>query len=141
MISEISYGLSLCIQGTLYFFPDALCKTRFIPVHTGNTKKKGGALIPRAVYPCAYREHVADGGNNVLFVGLSLCIQGTLSFCSNIKPESRFIPVYTGNTPTQPKLSIRYQVYPCAYREHRGIASIQSVRYGLSLCIQGTLQL
>ena len=53
-----SNGLSLCIQGTLKEGFQESHQGRFIPVYTGNTKRKLILLLHYTVYPCVYREHV-----------------------------------------------------------------------------------
>ena len=70
-------GLSLCIQGTCAWFSWHGYDVRFIPVHTGNILGLCLRSGERAVYPCAYREHV------VIINPIYLLI--------------RFIPVHTGN--------------------------------------------
>ena len=72
------------------------------------------------VYPCVYREHV--GFKRFQFV------------------QSRFIPVYTGNTHSLTHSVVSITVYPCVYREHAPRNCPVSIRGGLSLCIQGTRQ-
>ena len=52
-----TYGLSLCIQGTLFFYITSITMSRFIPVHTGNIAGCWALSAPCPVYPCAYREH------------------------------------------------------------------------------------
>ena len=112
-------GLSLCIQGTRRFSYDRNWCGRFIPVHTGNAVVPINRLTTEAVYPCAYRERL----NRIIWLaaicGLSLCVQGTLYSYPEFEKIFRFIPVCTGNAPTQ-----MYKF-------------IQSA--GLSLCVQGTL--
>ena len=71
-------GLSLCIQGTLFFRLSLPELHRFIPVYTGNTPRTGEKEDLRTVYPCVYREHMAEANVKPLDRGLSLCIQGTL---------------------------------------------------------------
>ena len=71
-------GLSLCIQGT-----------QGLVFHIFH-------LL--TVYPCVYREHGIWNCISNDFHGLSLCIQGTLRVERVERVESRFIPVYTGNT-------------------------------------------
>ena len=70
-------GLSLCIQGTLLKLYIHQGFYRFIPVHTGNIILKQKSPQQRAVYPCAYREHLLFRYFSALDPGLSLCIQGT----------------------------------------------------------------
>ena len=91
---------------------------RFIPVHTGNTRRDYRRNWIQAVYPCAYREHINRTSTTTDNIGLSLCIQGTLSPNKTSFIGLRFIPVHTGNTLEQKPLSNRATVYPCAYREH-----------------------
>ena len=94
--SEIA-GLSLCIQGTLRYYPAAAISLRFIPVYTGNSICRRVADFCPAVYPCVYRELLLD-------LYLNPHIQ-------------RFIPVYTGNSVPTQIISILLPVYPCVYRE------------------------
>ena len=63
-IRRCELGLSLCIQGTLFKKKVVARKVRFIPVYTGNTKKRMLHLGVRPVYPCVYREH---SNYNILF--------------------------------------------------------------------------
>ena len=49
--------------------------------------------------------------------------------------------MYTGNTTTNCRGSGRSTVYPCVYREHLEKGRLVEDGGGLSLCIQGTLQL
>ena len=71
--------------------------------------------------------------------GLSLCIQGTHKLKFTEKEFLRFIPVYTGNSAVIAPPLIIGAVYPCVYRELVPALFLLSIRYGLSLCIQGTL--
>ena len=73
-----STGLSLCIQGTQWLKTTDYEKTRFIPVYTGNTWLKKPVLLVLTVYPCVYREHSKKHPTSDTWIGLSLCIQGTL---------------------------------------------------------------
>ena len=121
----MSGGLSLCIQGTresAYFDnqPD-----RFIPVHTGNTFLANRRIQPRAVYPCAYREHKYMGARSDTNRGLSLCIQGTQRAECDFLYGARFIPVYTENPQSIQGVFSLSTVYPCAYREHTCLIKMQ----------------
>ena len=75
--SEKHHGLSLCIQGTCKNYMATETKVRFIPVHTGNIAVAAPVVKPKAVYPCAYREHIIKSCIFNQTAGLSLCIQGT----------------------------------------------------------------
>ena len=111
---------------------------RFIPVYTGNTSMERGIQSPLSVYPCVYREHSLSPTNEADKFGLSLCIQGT-RYCSGcLFGTCRFIPVYTGNTPSRCFIFTMTTVYPCVYREHRCNRYELMNVIGLSLCIQGT---
>ena len=111
---------------------------RFIPVYTGNTRQCRIYLIMLSVYPCVYREHKRMDARTNSWVGLSLCIQGTLNASGNGKGFKRFIPVYTGNTPRIFNQNRGIPVYPCVYREHLHGELVIFRSRGLSLCIQGT---
>ena len=91
-----------------------------------------------SVYPCVYREHIFLLFQFQLSIGLSLCIQGTLSKFQIILFLFRFIPVYTGNILRKQPLAHPLSVYPCVYREHVNPTSTTFLKNGLSLCIQGT---
>ena len=137
----VKAGLSLCIQGTRNHphYPEDF--ERFIPVHTGNTNPVFSWNYGCSVYPCAYREHAISYIPINTQNGLSLCIQGTHTLHHHPCSENRFIPVHTGNTIANSHNGTHYTVYPCAYREH-GFSVLLTVGVcGLSLCIQGTLQL
>ena len=112
--------------------------TRFTPVHTGNSAFGKFSQTVWAVYPCVYREHVIIGWYLCIQIGLSLCVQRTLNRSSFSPYASRFIPVYTGNTPWPDAVIILPPVYPCVYREHHWINLVRNWQCGLSLCIQGT---
>ena len=131
-------GLSLCIQGTLFFKQDFELIRRFIPVHTGNITWAGILPSPRPVYPCAYREHFILTFFNFVKRGLSLCIQGTYIGGFLVVVPFRFIPVHTGNIKPIVAYVHGMAVYPCAYREHRHKFALVFLPTGLSLCIQGT---
>ena len=118
IILKILSGLSLCIQGTQTPFLVEIMDVRFIPVHTGNTLYLIYPLTHKTVYPCAYREHIHYTIIHVQKIGLSLCIQGTLSQTLITAHTTRFIPVHTGNTDFQYYSPLEFAVYPCAYREH-----------------------
>ena len=93
------------------------------------------------VYPCVYREHIKKKGSISINIGLSLCIQGTRGYTRKRARFKRFIPVYTGNTYISERPTTLTAVYPCVYREH-DVAIVTTIGIdGLSLCIQGTLQL
>ena len=93
----------------------------------------------RPVYPCVYREHPIKTAYLAVDLGLSLCIQGTLTALIPDVVFQRFIPVYTGNTSYFNVANTTCTVYPCVYREHAIKLGIEDVPCGLSLCIQGTL--
>ena len=133
-----SGGLSLCIQGTQIPFINRLLNGRFIPVYTGNTWAAKWSCDGISVYPCVYREHEITITILLLFSGLSLCIQGTLSIVKINFWCARFIPVYTGNTSTTYGWLGDFPVYPCVYREHLPSCKLLTTKTGLSLCIQGT---
>ena len=91
-------GLSLCVQGTLFFIGFHIFERRFIPVCTGNTLNDGKESSSSSVYPCVYREHGDDEDYLYIIIGLSLCVQGTPAKADSFLNYSRFIPVCTGNT-------------------------------------------
>ena len=101
-------------------------KPRFIPVYTGNTQKRDGVYWTPSVYPCVYREHEFGGIEVSTGCGLSLCIQGTHFNDYDLLKSERFIPVYTGNTNCKKYIFIAWTVYPCVYREHRCLKSVQT---------------
>ena len=111
-------GLSLCIQGTLYYHRCGERVRRFIPVYTGNSVIPNVAWVAFAVYPCVYRELSTPFDVHFVASGLSLCIQGTQKIEKNSLEQLRFIPVYTGNSWKLIFASVFVS--------------------GLSLCIQGT---
>ena len=92
------YGLSLCIQGTQMEIYSLLKDSRFIPVYTGNSCASAKDCNAEPVYPCVYRELMAEDVNYINSDGLSLCIQGTLNKTIFFSYHIRFIPVYTGNS-------------------------------------------
>ena len=107
-------------------------------MHTGNTFLANRRIQPRAVYPCAYREHKYMGARSDTNRGLSLCIQGTQRAECDFLYGARFIPVYTGNPQSIQGVFSLSTVYPCVYREPLISKHIASIDFGLSLCIQGT---
>ena len=115
-----------------------LLNKRFIPVHTGNMDEILGEDMLSSVYPCAYREHSSVIYGFKKFVGLSLCIQGTLGCGYSCYSCIRFIPVHTGNIWRFNLFCHHLAVYPCAYREHLSKRYSITKVAGLSLCIQGT---
>ena len=131
-------GLSLCIQGTLIYTKVFARSGRFIPVYTGNSCDMHFIHQTNPVYPCVYREldHCLKTVSE--FVGLSLCIQGTLCQGRLGFEGGRFIPVYTGNSYLSPKAANKQAVYPCVYRELANMKVGKTRGHGLSLCIQGT---
>ncbi len=91
-------GLSPCIRGTPLPRPSKLIFLRFIPVHTGNTRRYLFSYCLRSVYPRAYGEHVNHALLFAKLRGLSPCIRGTLPRSVVRLFSLRFIPVHTGNT-------------------------------------------
>ena len=71
-------GLSLCIQGTRFDSAVDFVPNRFIPVYTGNSSSKNRRELLCSVYPCVYRELPVGDNFPTRYIGLSLCIQGTL---------------------------------------------------------------
>ena len=133
-------GLSLCVQGTL-IVSSAIQKTlRFIPVCTGNTTGSEYHLFRTPVYPCVYREHINDKTLRHCFFGLSLCVQGTLSWRGLILKMNWFIPVCTGNTRNDIRSKRGWTVYPCVYREHEqaNADAVNYVRF-IPVCTGNTL--
>ena len=110
-------------------------------MHTGNIIKVFLANNFYPVYPCAYREHIANKIDPMINSGLSLCIQGTSSSRVDNIVLARFIPVHTGNITSLSLIPTNAPVYPCAYREHNCMLVATQSYGGLSLCIQGTYQL
>ena len=49
--------------------------------------------------------------------------------------------MHTGNIPAGNRCAFSKSVYPCAYREHFFISLAIYLKFGLSLCIQGTYPL
>ena len=136
--SDKKAGLSLCVQGTLYPAIEPQTERRFIPVCTGNTIPAWLCPLLVSVYPCVYREHGSIHHPQISRRGLSLCVQGTLSWCFSLFFETRFIPVCTGNTVYELVFNRWLAVYPCVYREHATLNGQKTVPNGLSLCVQGT---
>ncbi|CEF28676.1 conserved hypothetical protein [Xenorhabdus nematophila str. Websteri] len=54
------------------------------------------------------------------------------------EPQSRFIPVLTGNTFTNKVSFPPIAVYPRTYGEHHRVREIAQPDYGLSLYLRGT---
>ena len=132
-------GLSLCIQGTQIIADWTLDCLRFIPVYTGNSEKHRVSISRMAVYPCVYRELMRCFHRKWCSCGLSLCIQGTLLLKTHSGLNTRFIPVYTGNSSGIGCEFGLIAVYPCVYRELATTIDLENLTNGLSLCIQGTL--
>ena len=86
-----------------------------------------------------YREHRCRKPSQRWWLGLSLCVQGTLTIWVGPLIAGRFIPVCTGNTVWDCRKIWRLPVYPCVYREHYNFSQIHYLVPGLSLCVQGTL--
>ena len=107
-------------------------------MYTGNTSSSSSIRVLISVYPCVYREHITLTSTVACCSGLSLCIQGTLMRKKLTYYCTRFIPVYTGNTPSNLISFIPCPVYPCVYREHMILGLVSFMIDGLSLCIQGT---
>ena len=133
--------LSLCIQGTRVDMFWAPPHARFIPMHIGNTYANISCFCVFTVYPYVYREHQRRFKRANCSSGLSLCIQGTQAVCAYAYLWQRFIPMYIGNTPRVNSNSMRAPVYPYVYREHLLMIFQLSLVGGLSLCIQGTLDM
>ncbi len=91
-------GLSPCIRGTPLPRPSKLIFLRFIPVHTGNTRRYLFSYCLRSVYPRAYGEHCVTSNICATTIGLSPCIRGTPCDHWHDHKWLRFIPVHTGNT-------------------------------------------
>ena len=68
-----------------------------------------------------------------------IAIFGIAKKCYVILTHRRFIPVCTGNINALLNARCGKTVYPCVYREHRSHRITPPIRYGLSLCVQGTL--
>ena len=111
---------------------------RFIPVCTGNIFLKCRVDRTLPVYPCVYREHRIKINHEIMYHGLSLCVQGTWFYLENSSKSNRFIPVCTGNIITRSTKAGGISVYPCVYREHPRRYAPISEKAGLSLCVQGT---
>ena len=90
---------------------------RFIPVYTGNSDDALPIASNFSVYPCVYRELTNLLCTLTAKIGLSLCIQGTLVYYYTNQMSSRFIPVYTGNSPFINSDKKKMSVYPCVYKE------------------------
>ena len=107
-------------------------------MYTGNTRCRKPSQRWWLVYPCVYREHSDNIPTDIVGIGLSLCIQGTLGNGAAKSYAARFIPVYTGNTCCFQLINAGLPVYPCVYREHNKQQDKWFIENGLSLCVQGT---
>ena len=110
-------------------------------MYTGNSYNPSVKNKSDTVYPCVYRELAVPIFCDLMPAGLSLCIQGTLSLNDRVICKYRFIPVYTGNSIAEKSGLTAASVYPCVYRELAISFNSSFNDCGLSLCIQGTLQL
>ena len=95
----------------------------------------------KLVYPCTYRELRMIAMNKMAKSGISLYLQGTrvglfLCICFN-----RYIPVPTGNSVYGFQTILLQPVYPCTYRELNFSNISVSTVCGISLYLQGTLEL
>ena len=75
----------------------------------------------------------------VYFSGSSPCLRGTLHRQHPGQPNSRFIPVLTGNTAPSAALTGSYAVHPRAYGEHWCQVRVLTNSIGSSPCLRGTL--
>ena len=73
--------------------------------------------------------------------GISLYLQGTLKCLDQIARIMRYIPVPTGNSIFIVFNKTIYAVYPCTYRELIKSLNINVSFCGISLYLQGTLEI
>ena len=133
-------GISLYLQGTLIFFINKIIIYRYIPVPTGNSKSDHETVISLPVYPCTYRELFKFNHREPLQNGISLYLQGThVQACYELL-YPRYIPVPTGNSKSFGFSSLHPTVYPCTYRELEIFGFDIISHRGISLYLQGTLE-
>ena len=110
-------GISLYLQGTLWYWSSRSDNRRYIPVPTGNSDVIDVFFFRLWVYPCTYRELSNRLDVKKLFSGISLYLQGTQLKEDERYTKKRYIPVPTGNSLHTKELETIKAVYPCTYRE------------------------
>ena len=113
---------------------------RFIPAHAGNTANYRQNDRLRAVHPRACGEHIGQQPSDVLEVGSSPRMRGTLGKAGADLIPLRFIPAHAGNTPGRSRRCAARPVHPRACGEHSFSSAITSASSGSSPRMRGTLQ-
>ena len=90
---------------------------RFIPAYTGNSRPGSGSGRPTAVHPRVHGELILCEDGALKNVGSSPRTRGTRVAGVQGRPDVRFIPAYTGNSPQTLQLWLRLPVHPRVHGE------------------------
>ena len=116
----------------------ALAK-RFIPAGAGNTWIRSTAFVAYSVHPRRCGEHRKGGKHQLLRIGSSPQVRGTLLSKCQIDVHIRFIPAGAGNTCcTQPPFMAK-AVHPRRCGEHAFKCASFADSVGSSPQVRGTL--
>ncbi len=131
-------GSSPHVRGTLCLCSLALLLYRFIPACAGNTLSLLIGFTPIPVHPRMCGEHLPGEPHNLLGLGSSPHVRGTLKTPVDELFKGRFIPACAGNTsaPLHPNRS--QTVHPRMCGEHYTVTARQAVTGGSSPHVRGT---
>ena len=113
---------------------------RFIPTPVGNASASQGKNHPLPVHPHACGERFTGAVDSRLYNGSSPRLWGTPISRSHRRFPPRFIPTPVGNASSSIAAMIRRTVHPHACGERSGLMSRDSIRFGSSPRLWGTLR-
>ena len=94
---------------------------RFIPTPVGNTRMERRRRTNRTVHPHACGEHTPPHYSDLVSIGSSPRLWGTLLLNNGDGQVERFIPTPVGNTTCRPSVLLYRAVHPHACGEHRTV--------------------
>ena len=131
-------GSSPRTRGTRLGARAAVVHRRFIPAYTGNTRCSRTPGRSASVHPRVHGEHVTPAYPAERLTGSSPRTRGTHAPAPPAPPRHRFIPAYTGNTPSSGRSPSACPVHPRVHGEHAGVRQSGHSTTGSSPRTRGT---
>ena len=135
----ITAGSSPRTRGTRSGDGPRLGVGRFIPAYTGNTARRPRTTSASPVHPRVHGEHSDHVTEWPITAGSSPRTRGTPHLACGSRPGIRFIPAYTGNTPSGTRPRTRRTVHPRVHGEHADWDEAEFNFNGSSPRTRGTL--
>ena len=133
-------GSSPYTRGTRPYCYEVLFRTRFIPIHTGNSCQKPCLSLPLPVHPHTHGELAGCPVQSRSICGSSPYTRGTPTMNTPTEAAARFIPIHTGNSREEPARRRSATVHPHTHGELLYLVKWEIGRIGSSPYTRGTQQ-